>query len=92
MRQITHGIDLATMKLVRIRKNPKKKKKKRIWMYQWPGEKPQELIKEGRWWYYNNSMKASNISGEVGCDTLAGAKGDLVYSGAKVWVELIPNN
>lgn len=64
----------------------KNESKKRYWYYQHEGEQPQELIKEGKYWYYNCPKK--NGGGEIGCDTLDGAKGDLKYYGSKVWSEL----
>ena len=60
--------------------------KKRTWYYQHEGEEKQQLIKEGKYWYYNSPIK--NGGGEIGCDTLDGAKGDLKYYGSKVWSEL----
>ena len=57
--------------------------KRQVWMYQFEGGKPQAITKEGRWWHYNNEFGS-----DIGCDTLAGAKGDLLYSGARVWREL----
>jgi len=56
------------------------------WLYQWPGHSPETLEKTGKYWYYNTPG-----SGETGCDTLDGAKGDLLYAGAKVWREKILN-
>lgn len=68
----------------------KKPKNTRVWMYQHEGEKEQEIVKEGRYWYYN--CPESVGGGEVGCDTLDGAKGDLrLYEGTRVWSKLIPN-
>jgi len=61
--------------------------KKRVWFYQHSGEDKQQINREGKWWYYNSP--AINGGGEVGCDSLNDAKGDLLYSGAKVWSELI---
>jgi len=63
-----------------VKKHPVKR---HVWMYQFEGGRPQEIIKEGRWWYFNTEQ-----GGETGCDTLAGAKQDLLYSGAKVWREV----
>lgn len=68
---------------------PSKRKatKQRVWYYQFPGEDKQQINKDGKWWYYNCAKSVGG--GEVGCDSLTGAKGDLLYSGAKVWSELI---
>lgn len=79
MKTPTHGIDMMTFKLVKLKKQPKKYK---VWLYQFKGmEKPRQLLKDGKYWYYNDTH------GEVGCDSLEGAKGDIVYGEGKVWHE-----
>ena len=67
-----------------------KPRKSRVWYYQHAGEEKQEIVNEGRWWYYNAPLV--NGGGEVGCDALKEAKGDLqLYTGTKIWSELINN-
>ena len=79
----THFLDLSTLRISPVKKQPARY---RVWMYQHPGEQPQELVKEGKWWYYN--APKANGGGSVGADSLRDAKGDLEYYGAKVWSEL----
>jgi len=73
------AIDMRTLKLVNIAP-----KKRRLWYYKFEGEKERPIIKDGRWWYYNVEG-----FGDTGCDTLGGAKGDLLSMGAKVYSRLV---
>ena len=60
-------------------------KKNRIWFYQFPGDIKRQILKQGKYWKYQDP----NSMGSVGCSSLNDAKGDLIYSGANVWSELV---
>ncbi len=88
MSQPTHGICLETLKLVRIRRKPVPGHGYEVhWWYQYPGEEPKEFYLDpaDHFWYYDSPERVG--AGNTGCDTLRGAKGDVVYSGGKVWCE-----
>ena len=59
-------------------------RKNRIWYYQFPGDSVRKLYKNGKWWTYSTKGDMSQVS----ADSLAGAKGDIVYGGGKVWSQL----
>lgn len=88
MSRPTHAIDMSTLKMVRLKREPVKHRR---WYYQHPGEEKQEIEKQGKWWHYNPPAVniTKGLGGTIGCDTLGGAKGDLLqYEGTKVWSEL----
>jgi len=56
-----------------------------IWHYQLPNQSVKTLKKHGKYWQYEDSDTI------ISCSTLSDAKGDILYSGGKVWKEIIPN-
>ena len=82
-----HVFNLLTRRVSAVPKST------RVWYYQHEGEDRQLIVKDGKYWYYNPPANLTQgLTGEVGCDTLNGAKGDLLtYEGTRVWSELISN-
>jgi len=71
-----------------LRPSKKRPTQYRVWFYQHAGEAKQKLYKHDRYWYYECPERVG--AGRHGCDSLAGAKGDLLcYEGTKVWSELM---
>ena len=76
------GLNLLTLKVKRFNDSIKS----RVWFYQYKDGKKEKLIRRNGYWYYFDSARNTC---EIGSNTLYGAKGDLIYSEAKVWSEYV---